>query len=154
MDATDDKARLIRESHQLICEYEARRQVEPDPKERLRCQREIAGQWTLIEGYLEEYVTLCQGLRQALPEDIAQIAAHFPRFFAQEFRKTYISLRDTGQAGRNLSDQLAQLLRRLGEYHEYLPIFRYPPLGVVVAARLATTGSRCREISSNVLRDW
>ena len=56
----------------------------------------------------------------ALPEDIRKSQLIFRDSLLRSSERLYILLRDTGHAGRNLSDQLAQLLRQLGEYHEYL----------------------------------
>ena len=61
-------------SYGLIQEYEAILQVSSDPKERVRCERAVQEQWSLIEGYLAEYRRLVGG---ALPADIAEIASRF-----------------------------------------------------------------------------
>jgi hypothetical protein len=64
----------IRESYDLVREYEAIIQTSSDPKEKARSQRAIAEQWELIEGSLTEYRRL---VNVAFPDDIAEIAAHF-----------------------------------------------------------------------------
>ena len=69
-----DLEQNIRASYDLIREYEAIRQTAADPKEKRRAQGEIAEQWRLIQSYLRDYRPLVKG---AMPEDIAQIAAHF-----------------------------------------------------------------------------
>lgn len=119
MGAADEITKRIRESYQLICAYEERRQTE-EPKIKLSSEREINGQWGLIEGYLEEYFVVCQDLSYRIPEDIQQIAAHFPRFLADEFKHVYAELRETGPAGKTVSDQLAQVMQHLGRYHARL----------------------------------
>ena len=69
-----DLEQNIRASYDLIREYETIRQTAADPKEKRRAQREIAEQWELVQSYLRDYRPLVKG---AMPEDIAQIAAHF-----------------------------------------------------------------------------
>lgn len=68
----------IRESYGLVCEYERQLQTANDPRDRRRWERERDGQWLLIRGYLEDYLGRVEVLRRAVPEDIRQIAAHFP----------------------------------------------------------------------------
>jgi hypothetical protein len=64
----------IRQSYQLVREYEEIERLSADPKERARAQRAIDEQWALLRGYLAEYVPLCERLKLAMPEDIAEIA--------------------------------------------------------------------------------
>lgn len=75
MSRKTDLERHIRDSYALICEYERILQNLSDPKEKARSRREMEEQWTSIEGYLAEYRRLA-GV--SWPEDIAEIAAHFP----------------------------------------------------------------------------
>lgn len=65
----------IRESYELIHKYEEILRLSGDPQERARAQRAIKNQRKLIKRYLEEYIPLCQRLEQAIPGDIAEIAA-------------------------------------------------------------------------------
>ncbi len=75
-----DLENLIRTSHHIIVEYEQIRQTSDRPEERLRAAKQIRSQWTLIEGYLREYVQLNHG---PAPSDIVEIAAHFPDLLAR-----------------------------------------------------------------------
>ncbi|MFQ5616689.1 MAG: P-loop NTPase fold protein [Anaerolineales bacterium] len=50
------------------------RQTSSDPREKARARRAVQEQWSLVEGYLAEYRRLSG---EALPPDIAEIAAHF-----------------------------------------------------------------------------
>ncbi len=68
----------IRESYGLVREYEAMRQVEDDPRARLDQDRQINTQWSLIQGYLDDYLNRVARLHLAVPPDIRQIAARFP----------------------------------------------------------------------------
>lgn len=72
----------IRESHEMICEYENIIRTSPDrPEEGARARRTMEKLWSLIEEYLAEYRPLTGG---NLPHDIAQIAARFPVEPSQE----------------------------------------------------------------------
>ena len=78
----------IRQSYQLVCEYEDIERLSEDPKERARAQRAIDEQWALLRGYLAEYVPLCERLNLAMSEDITEIAItaenkHFQLRFGQ-----------------------------------------------------------------------
>jgi|GEM_PF-1641365 len=66
----------IRESYDLIREYEDILRLSGDPKEKARTRRAIEEQWSLIEGYLSEYRLLCQRNGTPLPAGIGEIAAH------------------------------------------------------------------------------
>lgn len=65
---------LIRDSANLIREWEQKLQTENRPDEKLGAQRKIQEQWALIERYLAEYRKI---VGDKLPPDIAQIAVHF-----------------------------------------------------------------------------
>jgi hypothetical protein len=69
-----DLEQSIRESYEIIRDYERQIQVSDRPEEKLRARRAIAEQWNLIEGYLNEYSSLAGGVLSA---DVAEIAAHF-----------------------------------------------------------------------------
>lgn len=69
-----DLEQRIRDSYKIIREYELDIQTSDRPEDRMRAQRVIDRQWSLIEGYLAEYRTMTGGL---LPSDIAELAAHF-----------------------------------------------------------------------------
>jgi hypothetical protein len=76
----DDLEENIRESYQLVREYETLRQDTDDPKEKRRVERAMKEQWELIKGYLSEYAPLCENLGLSIAQDIAEIAitARFP----------------------------------------------------------------------------
>jgi hypothetical protein len=74
MSRKDDLEGHIRESYEIIREYEAMLRTSDRPEEKLRARRSIDDQWALIEGYLGEYQRLAGG---AWPQDIAEIAARF-----------------------------------------------------------------------------
>jgi len=116
----DELESLIRDSYKLICEFEAIRLDTDSPKERRRCEREIEGQWALIESYLEEHLNVCQQMNQPVPEDIRQIAAHFPQFLAQDFRQAYVTLQRVVPADVEALNGLVRVLRELGHLHEHL----------------------------------
>jgi len=74
MSRLTDLETAMRESYALVRDYERILQVSPDPKEKVRCRREIAEQWTLIEQYWREYSSLAG---RPLPQDIIEIAGRF-----------------------------------------------------------------------------
>ncbi len=65
--------RSIRESHSIICQSEEIVRTSDRPKEKARAYHVIEEQWGYIKGYLDEY----QQLSRQLPQDLAEIAAHF-----------------------------------------------------------------------------
>lgn len=67
----------IRESYNLICEYEEIMRTSDRPKEKARARRNIEEQWNLIEEYLGEYLALCQHGDSPIPSHIREIAARF-----------------------------------------------------------------------------
>ena len=67
----------IRESYQLVLEYEEIVRLSEDPKERARARHSIEEQQGLVRDYLVEYAPLCERLGSAVPEDIVEIAATF-----------------------------------------------------------------------------
>lgn len=74
----DNLEKGIRESYQILHEYEDQRDLTDDPRTIRRNEREIERQWELIKRYLKEYTTLCERLGLGIPNDIAEIAASFP----------------------------------------------------------------------------
>ncbi|MBN1937600.1 MAG: ATP-binding protein, partial [Anaerolineae bacterium] len=78
MGPIDELENRIRESYNLVSEYETMRQVEDDPRTRLDQDRQIAAQWSLIHSYLDDYLNRVALLHLVVPDDIRQIAAHFP----------------------------------------------------------------------------
>ena len=75
MSRQQDLERSIRESYDIIRQYEAVIRTSGRPEEKLRARRVIDEQWALIEGYLAQYRPLCGGV---LPDDMAQLAAAAP----------------------------------------------------------------------------
>ena len=75
MSRKEDLEEHIRESNELIKEYEEKFRLSSDPKERRQARAEIAKLRGLIDEHLEEYARLCQQLGAAIPEDVAQVAA-------------------------------------------------------------------------------
>lgn len=62
----------IHESYAIIRKYEIVLQTSDRPEEMARANRIAQEQWTLIEGYLKEYLALCNG--QIDSQDIKEIA--------------------------------------------------------------------------------
>jgi hypothetical protein len=75
MSRKGDLERGIRESYDIIRQYEAQIRTSDRPEEKARARRLIKEQWALIAGYLDDYRPLCDG---SLPDDLAQIAATVP----------------------------------------------------------------------------
>jgi len=77
MGRKEDLGGHIRESNELVRQYEDIIRLSDNPKERARAQRVINEQWEFIGGYLSEYLPLCQRTDTPLPADISEIAARF-----------------------------------------------------------------------------
>ncbi len=73
MSRQEDLEKDIRDTYQIIHDYERRIETTHDPLERRGAEYKIDEQQKLIQGYLSEY----GNLNVALPPDIAQIAARF-----------------------------------------------------------------------------
>jgi hypothetical protein len=74
MGRKSDLEKHIRESYELIRQFELMQQTSSDPKEKLRVRRDVAEQQDLIRGYLQEYERLCSFTRVNPDQDIAEIA--------------------------------------------------------------------------------
>ncbi len=74
MSRKNDLEKNIRDSYQLIHDYEIIRQDTDNPKEKRRAERAIEEQWELIKGYLSEYVPLCERLGLEIAQDVLEIA--------------------------------------------------------------------------------
>ena len=74
MSRRDDLERHIRESYDIIRQYEEIKRTSDRPEEKARARRNIEEQWGLVKGYLDQYQTLCQRLGKSLAEDILEIA--------------------------------------------------------------------------------
>ena len=70
----------IRESYDLIRQYEIMRRETGRPEERKRGERIIDEQWDLIKGYLDEYIPLCEWLQVSVADDLVEIVARFPEY--------------------------------------------------------------------------
>lgn len=64
----------IRESYDLIRQYEEVVQVSENPNEKKRAEREMTRQRQLINGYLAEYGRIIAGSKDTVPEDIGEVA--------------------------------------------------------------------------------
>lgn len=74
MGRREDLEKNIRESYQLIHQYEEMLILSSDPKEQARARSNIEGQRGFIKGHLEEYVRLSRCLNLTMPDDITGIA--------------------------------------------------------------------------------
>lgn len=122
-----DLEQSIRESYQIVHQYESIIRTSDRPEEKLRARRVTAEQWQLVRDYLAEYRPLVDG---KLPEEIAQIAARFESldelikveqtieaqeqlrgvFSSEQFEAMQSPLREKRQA---IHDQLWERLHRL-----------------------------------------
>jgi len=75
MGRREDLERHIRQSYDIVRQYEEIVQTSSRPEEKARARHEMDEQWGLIQGYLAEYRTLCQRLGRPLAEDVVEIAA-------------------------------------------------------------------------------
>lgn len=77
MSRKEDLEKNIRESYELIRQYEAIQRDSDRPEERERAERVVDEQWKLIRGSLDEYLPLCERLGATVPDDLREIAARF-----------------------------------------------------------------------------
>jgi hypothetical protein len=84
MGRKEDLEGHIRGSYKLILEYEDVIRLSDNPKERARAQRSINEQWGFIDGYLSEYLPLCQRTDMPLPTDISEVAVCFEMVTAKQ----------------------------------------------------------------------
>lgn len=110
----------IMDSYKLICEYENQRRDTDDPRDRSRYKREIDGQWGLIEEQLGKYRTACKNMGHSVPEEVKQIAAHFPQFLVEDFQQAYGTLQSVVPESTGALQQVVRVLRGLGQLHEHL----------------------------------
>jgi hypothetical protein len=73
-----DLEKHIRESYDIIRQYEQIIQTSNRPEEVARARRKIDEQWRLIKEHLNEYVTLSQRLQMNIPDDLLEVASRFP----------------------------------------------------------------------------
>ncbi len=79
MGLKEDLEQLIRESYEIIHEHQTIIQASNRPEEKHRSRQKVEEGWALIEGYLREYLPICGRLQIKIPDDIAQLAARFPK---------------------------------------------------------------------------
>jgi hypothetical protein len=97
----------IRASYILICEYEDILRISDRPKEKARARRNIREQWGLIDGYLNEYLSLCERQGASLPSDVQEIAARFENKSAEPASNvSESSLGDAVEKGSKYSIQI------------------------------------------------
>lgn len=77
MTRKEDLEGHIRDSYNLILEYEEILRTSDRPKEKARARRNIEEQWELVEEYLDEYLSLCQRMGSPIASDIREIAVRF-----------------------------------------------------------------------------
>jgi tetratricopeptide (TPR) repeat protein len=77
MNRKDDLERQIRESYDIIREYEEIIQFSDRPDEVQRARHEIEDQWEKLREPLVQYLALCRRRNLAVPEEIGEIAATF-----------------------------------------------------------------------------
>lgn len=80
MGRRQDLESSIRESYDIIRDYEQQIRTSDRLEEKQRARAKIDVYWALIEGYLQDYIPL---MKSVLPSDIAEIAAHFPKLAAR-----------------------------------------------------------------------
>jgi formylglycine-generating enzyme required for sulfatase activity/energy-coupling factor transporter ATP-binding protein EcfA2 len=110
MSRQEDLEQSIRESYDIIRQYEAILCTSDRPEEKARARRLIREQWALVEGYLAEYRSVIGG---ALPDEMAQMAARFSSL--AELSATEQAMAETRERLRSVlgEDQLAQALAPL-----------------------------------------
>lgn len=79
MSRKDDLEESIRESYQIICDYEAEIRLGGIPEAKARARRQMAEQRKLLPGYIAEYKQVCAQMGYAMPADIAEVAASIER---------------------------------------------------------------------------
>ncbi len=75
MGRKEDLEKLIRKSYGIIRSHEESK-LTAEPEQKISAQMKIERQWENIQGWLEEY----SRIPTSPPEDILEIAAHFPEF--------------------------------------------------------------------------
>jgi hypothetical protein len=77
-----DLEELIRSGYEIIHNNEIHIQT-AEPKEATRLKHENQEQWGFIEEYLKEYIPLTKHSDSPTPDDIREIAVHFPDMLVQ-----------------------------------------------------------------------
>jgi len=113
----DDLEHHIRESYDIIRQYEEMVQTSDRPEEKARARRNIEEQWGLVKGYLAEYQTLCQRLGRPLAEDILEIAITFDAGAQADAGGPALSAPVDGGPGRGLQPDLAPPAPPAGPIH-------------------------------------
>jgi tetratricopeptide (TPR) repeat protein len=99
MSRRDDLEQRIRESYDIVREYEEIVQVSDRPEEVKRARHQIDEQWSRVREPLVQYLAICRRRGLAVPDDIAEIAATLGSELEEEvatYRLPLLSL-PTGQ---------------------------------------------------------
>lgn len=83
MSRKNDLERHIRESYELIRDYEDTIRLSKDPRERKYAQRVIEEQRLLVATHLQEYGLLCRNLSLVPAQDILEVANTFQSHIEQ-----------------------------------------------------------------------
>ncbi|MBE2200364.1 MAG: hypothetical protein IAE79_17245 [Anaerolinea sp.] len=120
MSITTSLEKQIFDTQKLISEYEQIKLDATDPKEKRRCEREIANLWGTTKEYLNQYYMVCQNLNHAVPEEIQQIASNFPEFLAREFQQVFSHLRTVVPEEKDSFEKLSKFFDKLNRFHQNL----------------------------------
>ena len=77
MSRQDDLEHLIRDSYDIVRQYEEIVQTSDRPEEVQRARHRIEEQWGLMREPLVEYLALCRRRNLPVPEDVGEMAATF-----------------------------------------------------------------------------
>jgi len=80
MGRRNDLENLIRTSYDIIRQYEKIIRTSNRPEEVDRARWKTDEQWQLVKGYLDEYLLLCERLRESISDDLLEITARFPEY--------------------------------------------------------------------------
>jgi hypothetical protein len=116
----DDLEKHIRETYRCIRENETIRIYSDRPREEFRCRQEINDSWALIEEYLGQYIKVCQSLGKPIPEDIRQIATHFPEMVAEGFQQAVTELKQAAPDKTEALNRIVDVMIELRRFHEHL----------------------------------
>lgn len=86
MSRKTDLEKHVRESVQLVSEYEQILRLSDNPKEKARTELAIKEQRKLLDQFTVEYIILCKRLGLPLPPDIAEIAGDIQLEDIQQFQ--------------------------------------------------------------------
>ncbi|MBN1935121.1 MAG: protein kinase [Anaerolineae bacterium] len=107
MSRRDDLEAYIRDSYDIIREYEREVQFADQPEKCVRARRELDKHWNLVHGYLDEYTRLTHS---ALPPELNEIAAHFG--FPQDVVEYHPALKSSS----DIQAEPTQTPKKIGKY--------------------------------------